>query len=121
MRLSTITIMLAASFALASSVQSAPISMAPYPFTVTVGLVCRTADALKSALDTFPAPADANPDCAMLSGQTATQATATPVEIYSKNGMYGMITKYSAPGLDDIFGLMQLEPAPAHKPSDVNA
>ncbi len=111
----------------AAAQDNASISMTPYPFIVTVGMICPTLDELKATLDAI-ADGSAQPttNCQTLSGNTATPATATPVEIYDHGGIYGMLTKYSALGLMDIYGIMKLEPAPAAttpKPakSDVNA
>ncbi len=88
--------------------------MKPYPFTVTVGLVCVNPDELKKMLDAI-ADSTAPPDaiCQVLDGSQPVQATATPVERYTKGSIDGMITKYSAPGLPDIYGIVKLEVKPA--------
>ncbi len=120
-------ILLGASSLSAGAQNSGSIDLTPYPFTVTVGMVCNSLDDLKSALDSISKTGDpGTAACITLSGQTATQATATPLERYVAPGIDGVLTKYSAPGLPDIYGIIQLLPAPtdtkpAPSKSDVNA
>lgn len=88
--------------------------MTPYPFTVTTGMVCETPSDLKLMLDAFASSSDPpQANCQVLDGSQPVQATATPVERYTNGDIDGMITKYSAPGLPDVYGVVRLEPLPA--------
>lgn len=89
------------------------ISMTPYPFTVTTGMVCQSVADLTAALDSIESGGNTpDPTCEILDGSEAIDATATPVERYTNGDIDGVITKYSAPGLPDVYGIMQREPAP---------
>lgn len=89
-----------------------------YPFHVTTGYVCDTADNLKVALDDHRAGIQVPPDmnCMILAESLDVVATATPVQEYHNGDSTGFITRFDAPGFPPFYGLMHSD----HAYSDVS-
>lgn len=90
-------------------------STSPYPYELTTGAMCDTADDLKTLLNALEAGTQPAPDlqCLLLPDGFDVKAMATPVEEYHNGDINGVITRYDAPDMPVGYGIMATKPAPA--------
>lgn len=97
--------------ALATTAHAAPIDMSPYPFEVTTGVLCESAQDLTTYLDHMVSGQENDPalQCLDLPSGFDIQAVATPQTVYHNGNVYGMITRYDSPNMPTGYGIMALE------------